>query len=134
MKIQFVIATISKISLLCYLFKERLIFFFNEYSLINNVKEAFVRIRSVMERFAFYLLFNKKKSIENNITFFFNFYTSFLDSVVPPLGKKLEAEELSTFHTAHDLEKSNIIDKQSFQEETLVCSAVAESEVAVHPY
>jgi hypothetical protein len=27
-----------------------------------------------MERFAFYLLFNKKKSIENNITFFFNFY------------------------------------------------------------
>ena len=74
MKIQFVIATISKISLLCYLFKERLIFFFNEYSLINNVKEAFVRIRSVMERFAFYLLFNKKKSIENNITFFFNFY------------------------------------------------------------
>jgi hypothetical protein len=74
MKIQFVIATISKICLLCYLFKERLIFFFNEYSLINNVKEAFVRIRSVMDRFTFYLLFNKKKSIENNITFFFNFY------------------------------------------------------------
>ena len=80
-----------------------------------------------------YLLFTKKKVIENNITFFLNFYSYFLDTRVPEMGKKLDSG-YSAFHNDHDVEKANIPDKQSVQSETLLSPSIPDSDVDVDPY
>jgi len=80
-----------------------------------------------------YLLFTKKKVIENNITFFINFYSSFLDTRVPEMGKKLDSGD-SAFHNDHDVEKANMPEKQSLQAETIFSPSIPDAAADVDPY
>jgi hypothetical protein len=80
-----------------------------------------------------YLLFTKKKVIENNISFFINFYSSFLDSRMPEMGKKLDSGD-SAFHNDHDVEKANIPEKQSLQAETIFSPSIPDAVVDVDPF
>ena len=80
-----------------------------------------------------YLLFTKKKVIENNITFFINFYSSFLDTRVTEMGKKLDSGD-SAFHNDHDVEKANMPEKQSLQAETIFSPSISDAAADVDPY
>ena len=75
MKVQAIIASVSKIVLLCYLYKERLIFFFKEYALINRVRDAISGLRIVFQRYALEAILINKLLVKENSDFF-NYFES----------------------------------------------------------
>ncbi len=70
MKVQAIIASVSKIVLLCYLYKERLIFFFKEYALINRIRDAISGLRIVFQRYALEAILINKLLVKKNSDFF----------------------------------------------------------------
>ena len=70
MKVQAIIASVSKIVLLCYLYKERLIFFFKEYALINRIRDAISGLRIVFQRYALEAILINKLLVKENSDFF----------------------------------------------------------------